>query len=70
MKCRDCLEEIPEERLKALPETKWCVKCAVNHVVKKRAFVSGTPSGKGHEVVIVDGDSHAAKLWEDYEKEM
>ncbi|MFA5766403.1 MAG: TraR/DksA C4-type zinc finger protein [Candidatus Paceibacterota bacterium] len=29
--CEDCGEIIPAERLEALPNTQYCVKCAVNH---------------------------------------
>jgi len=29
--CDDCGEIIPKERLEALPHTRYCVKCAVNH---------------------------------------
>lgn len=31
MLCQDCGAEIPKERLEALPNTKYCVKCAINH---------------------------------------
>lgn len=28
MKCEKCEEEIPQERLEVLPDTKFCVKCS------------------------------------------
>lgn len=31
MVCEDCGEQIPEERLEVLPNTKYCVKCSENH---------------------------------------
>lgn len=31
MLCEDCHQEIAPERLEYLPNTKYCVKCAVNH---------------------------------------
>ena len=31
MNCQDCQTEIPQERLEALPGTKYCVKCSANH---------------------------------------
>ena len=66
--CKGCGDEIPEERLKALPDTDWCVKCAQTRVVKKRAIISGSSKGKGNELIIVDGNSHAAELKDKTEK--
>lgn len=33
-KCDDCDQKIPKERLEAIPDTLYCVKCAVKHPPK------------------------------------
>lgn len=64
MNCQDCHTEIPEARLAAVPDTKWCVKCADKHILPKRGFVSATCKSKGWNLVVEDGDSGAAKTWD------
>jgi len=63
MRCTNCKEEIPKERLKVLPKTKTCVNCS--GVLPYRGFVSGTPEHKGTELTVLEGDSHAVDYMED-----
>jgi hypothetical protein len=54
MQCIHCPNEIPPERLEALPETRTCVNCS--DVQPYKAIISGTSKNKQFEVQVVKAD--------------
>jgi len=60
--CEHCSTKIPQARLKALPETTMCVKCAETHGPKPvRGFmVSNASKGTASVLVTVDPDDEEA----------
>ena len=55
-KCRKCGEEIPEARLKALPNTETCVNCS--GVQKKAGFPMVTGKTEYTDLQIVDRSTY------------
>lgn len=49
MKCEECGTKIPQERLKILPNTKYCIKCSDAHddSVIDIEYVTSKSSGSG-----------------------
>jgi len=60
MFCHKCGNQIPEERLEILPETRVCVSCSTEPPY--RGFVSTTPRHKGTELSITKDPEAAAQM--------
>lgn len=59
MKCLNCGNEIPVERLEAVPDTKYCVKCTDIYAPKPKAFmVYGHKTAP--ELIIIDSRNREA----------
>jgi len=56
MKCIYCGVEIPEGRLKALPNTKTCVKCSISHKKKAITVTEGQGEDNWNDIVIVEDE--------------
>lgn len=61
-KCEHCSVQIPQKRLKAIPETAMCVKCAEVHGPKRQVgfMVSTASKGTASVLVAVDPDNTEA----------
>lgn len=56
MKCDECGTEIPVERLEAVPDTRYCVKCADKHGPKPKVGFMVFGHKTAPELVMIDGD--------------
>ena len=65
MKCFDCGNEIPEMRMKAMPDTEYRVKCADKHTepVVGRMIYGHKTAG---EVVFARGKENVRRLNREY----
>jgi len=65
MKCFDCGNEIPEMRMKAMPDTEYCVKCTDKHTepVVGRMIYGHKTAG---EVVFARGKENVRRLNREY----
>jgi hypothetical protein len=61
MECLNCGQPIPEERLEALPNVKFCVRCVDQYGPKKVGFMVYSHK-TAPELVVIDGrDSEALR---------
>jgi NAD-dependent SIR2 family protein deacetylase len=65
MNCEGCGKPIPKERLKALPETKTCVKCSD---VKRKIVLMDFSHKTAGEAIVVPDDPEQVRLAERYHK--
>ena len=67
MNCFDCGDKIHPARLQAIPDTEYCVNCAVKHAppVVARMIFSHITAG---EVFIARGKENVRRLNNEYER--
>ena len=67
MKCFDCGQDIPEARIKAMPDTEYCVQCVDKHTepIVGRMIYSHKTAG---ELVFASGKENIRRLNREYER--
>lgn len=63
--CIQCKNEIPEGRLKALPNTQTCVNCSTSKMKRSITVTKGEGEDTYNDIIILDADDYDVLYPED-----